>query len=146
MPVVDKPKAPRKLTDKQRKFVKAKLEGKTGVEAAMIAYPSVDYSVANAIAGENLKKPSIQEALEAAYAKRGLTIDALVAPHADALTANKVVPIEGDFYETDVPDHTTRMNASKNLAQFIGLGRTGEGTTNYNFINLSRSDKGDYGI
>lgn len=148
---MDKPtpiKKPRPLTTKQKKFIKAKLEGKTGVAAAQEAY-GVDYNSGKVIASNNLTKVNIQEALDAVYQKRGITLEKIVEPFALALDANKVVQVEGDFYETDVPDHTVRMTAGKNLAQFIGIGKQaseGGNTTNLNFINISRNDKGEYGL
>lgn len=53
----------RQLTKKQRKYVNAKVSGKTGVAAALESYDTTDYEVANAISVENLQKPSIQTEL-----------------------------------------------------------------------------------
>lgn len=75
----------KQLTTKQAKFVKAKAEGKTGTEAAMIAYDVKDATVASSIAAENLKKPSIQEVLQAELSKQGITIEKIVRPVARAL-------------------------------------------------------------
>ncbi len=116
-------KKPKKLTVKQAKFVKAKSEGKTGVEAARIAYDVVDYNTANVIASENLQKPTIQQALEAEYEKQGLTMSAIVKPIADGVKANRVVQVEGDFFETEVPDLPTRITAAKVAAMWLGVGK-----------------------
>jgi phage terminase small subunit len=74
-----------KLTVKQAKFVKAKAEGKTGVEAAMIAYDTTDVRTAAAISSENLTKPNIQEVLNNAMEKAGITVEAAIAPIGEAL-------------------------------------------------------------
>lgn len=116
------PKKP-KLTPKQAKYVKAKTEGKSGTEAARIAYNVKDNTVAAAISGENLRKPTIAAALEAAYERQGITVDAIVKPIADGLVANRVVTVEGDFYETEVADLPTRISAAKTAAQWIGVGK-----------------------
>lgn len=56
----------RGLSTKERRFVKEKMKGKTGVASALIAYDTTDYDTAAAIASENLSKPKIQEALDEA--------------------------------------------------------------------------------
>ena len=136
---------PRRLTTKQAKFVKAKIAGKTTVAAAMAAYPTVDYKSASVIGAQNLEKLSIQQALQEAYERQGLTVDALVRPLAEGLRANRVVQLEGDFYETEVPDHSTRIKAAGMAAQWIGLGKS-EGGNNFNFINIAGGDSGHYGL
>lgn len=111
-----------KLTVKQAKFVKAKAEGKTGVEAAMSAYDTTDYFTANAIASQNLQKPSIQEALHAEFKRQGITLERIVRPINEALDANKIVtsPTEPD---KEVADHSVRLKASGMAAQFMGIGK-----------------------
>lgn len=52
----------RRLSHKQKGFVKAIAKGKTGVQAALENYDT-DYNTARAIASENLTKPSIIKAL-----------------------------------------------------------------------------------
>jgi hypothetical protein len=135
----------RPLTVKQAKFVKAKAEGKTGVEAAMAAYDTTDYFTANAIAVQNSQKPSIQEALHAEFKRQGITLERIVRPINDALDANKIVtsPTEPD---KEVADHSIRLKASGMAAQFLGVGKQGDGTTNINFINVANTDKAEFNI
>jgi hypothetical protein len=83
--VAEKPKKPRRLTHKQRVFIKEKAKGKTNTEAAMIAYNVKDSTVARSVGAENLAKPSIREALELALEKAGITVEAAVAPIQKAL-------------------------------------------------------------
>jgi len=54
-----------KLTQKQQKFVIYYLELGNGVQAALKAYNTRDYSTAHSIASENLQKPTIRQAIEA---------------------------------------------------------------------------------
>lgn len=74
-----------KLTPKQAKFVRGIAEGKTNTQSALEAYDTESYEVANAIAVENLQKPSIQEAVEIARVKLNLTPERALKPIDDAL-------------------------------------------------------------
>jgi hypothetical protein len=143
-----------KLTIKQAKFVKAKAEGKTGVAAAQEAYPNLDYNSARVVASQNLAKLNIQEALEAEFTRQGITLEAIVKPIKDGLTASKINivrdPLGGEdsAFAEETPDHSIRLKASSMAAQFIGIGRNNNegGTTTLNFINVAKDDKGDYGL
>lgn len=75
----------KKLTQKQAKFIKGVAEGKPAYKAAAEAYDAKDLTVANAIAVENLQKPSIREALDEAMVKAGITPELIIAPVAEAL-------------------------------------------------------------
>lgn len=74
-----------KLTQKQAKFVRGIAEGKTNTQSALEAYDTDSYEVANAIAVENLQKPSIQQAVELARVKLGITPERALKPIDDAL-------------------------------------------------------------
>ena len=136
---------PRALTVKQRKFVANKVKGMTGVAAAQEAY-GASYSVANAIAGENLRKPSIQEAIEVEYEKQGISLAALIKPIADGLQAEKTVIIgkENDAFADQIPDHTTRLAAAKLGGMWLGIGRDkeeGSRTINFNITADTHKDQ-----
>ena len=68
----------RKLTLKQRRFVKAYVETGNGTEAAMRAYDTTDRHTAHAIASENLKKKSIRRHMRALLDAEGLSNRKLV--------------------------------------------------------------------
>lgn len=72
--VVTPVKKKRRLTVKQRKFVKGVLMGKSGTQAALETYDTDDVKVAGAIASENLQKPSIREAIEEALSGNDLSL------------------------------------------------------------------------
>lgn len=135
-----------KLTPKQAKFVKAKIAGKSGVAAAQEAYPGVDYSVANAIAHENLNKPSIAAALEAAYARQGITVDALVKPIADGLQAEKTIIIGSgdDAFADQIPDHSIRIAAAKLGGQWLGMGKEVAVSGGVHFHQHTAEKKAEY--
>lgn len=134
----------RQLTDKQRKFVKAKAEGKTGVQAAMEAYDTDDYNTANVIAVENLQKPTIQEAVQKEMARQGIDLESIVRPITDGLKAEKVSIVgNGDQAMAEVtPDHGIRLKASKMAQDLIGIKSDGNGNT-YNFTQVinQKADK-----
>jgi hypothetical protein len=132
-----------KLTYKQAKFVKAKAEGKTGVEAAMEAYDTTNYFTANAIAVENSQKPSIQQALHAEFQRQGITLERIVRPINDALDANKIVtsPTEPD---KEVADHSIRLKASGMAAQFMGIGKQTETPASIHFHQHVEEKKRQY--
>lgn len=70
----EKKKTLRRLTLKQQTFVKEYIETKgNGVKAALKAYDTTSYDTANAIAVENLQKPSIIQEMKRAADKVGLT-------------------------------------------------------------------------
>jgi phage terminase small subunit len=133
-----------KLTVKQAKFVKAKAEGKTGVEAAMIAYDTEDYNTANAIAVENLQKPTIQEALNVAFEKQGITLDKLVEPIAKGLEATKTGSANGAVFPSSEPDHSIRLSAAKTALDLLGVSKSQGNTTINNFGTIVGEMKDNY--
>lgn len=65
---------PRKLTNKQRKFIAEYLNnGFNGTQAAVVAYPNQSVATAGQQAYENMKKPEVQQAIDNALAKHELT-------------------------------------------------------------------------
>lgn len=65
----------KKLTPKQKKFVNAIVEWKTGTQAALEAYDTDEYFTAASIAYENLKKPQITSALDDLAGKAKTILD-----------------------------------------------------------------------
>ena len=136
----------RPLTQKQTKFVKAKAEGKTGVEAALIAYDTTDYNTAGTIAVENLQKPTIKQALDYEMAKQGITMEAIIRPVKEALTAEKV-SFGGSGEEAIAgtsPDHSARLQAVKIAAQFMGIGKNTEVSGGVHFHNHVEDKRNEY--
>ena len=73
----------RRLSKKAKGFVRDVVEGATGVQAALNNYDTDKYNVANAIASENLTKPAIIDAIDAA-----LTDELIAKKHLDLLNDN----------------------------------------------------------
>lgn len=134
-----------KLTPKQAKFVKGIAEGKPAYKAALAAYDTDDLNVANAIAVENLQKPTIQEAVQKSMEKQGITVDLVVKPIVDGLSAYKTgFSKDGDYMEFG-PDHSTRLKASSMALDLMGAKNKGDsGTTINQFGNIVNDMKDKY--
>ncbi|MDE2232919.1 MAG: terminase small subunit [Patescibacteria group bacterium] len=111
----------RTLTKKQRKFVNAYVEGKPGVKAALEAYDTEKYNVANAIATENLQKPAIVAELhklgfDSNNAKRvvgEILNDDTVEPTARLNAADKVFKVNSDY----APERRVNLNLDADLTE-----------------------------
>lgn len=66
------------LSNKQLIFIKNYLDGKSGTQAALIAYDTKNPKVAAQISYENLRKPDVKEAIKRALHSKGLTMDIIV--------------------------------------------------------------------
>lgn len=102
------------LTIKQAKFVRGIAEGKPNYKAALDAYDTDSPEVANAIAVENLQKPSIQEAVELARVKLNLTPERALKPIDDALNHE---------------DLEMRLKGSDRALKIMGIANKEGGTT-----------------
>lgn len=137
-----------KLTPTQAKLVKAKIKAeitnKSQNEVAQTVYPNATPASAGVMMSRELKKVNVQEALQIAMFNAGLTAEALANVVGDGMKANRVVQVEGDFYETEVPDHGIRLKAAGMAANWMGVGKDTDGATNINFINIAASQKDNY--
>lgn len=111
------PTKKRRLSKKQKGFVKDIVKGKTGVQAALDNYDTTDYNTAHAIASENLQKPAIAKAIQ-----DYLPDELLAQVHLEGLMATKLSGTGGmklsmgadgsvdEFGHSDleVPDYATR--------------------------------------
>jgi hypothetical protein len=120
-----------KLTQKQAKFVRGIAEGKTNTDAALAAYDTVDYGIASSIATENLKKPSVQEAVEYALVKLNITPERAIKPIDDALNDDDV---------------KTRLMGSDRAIKLMGIGQKSEGNVINNFGNMQLNHKSKYDL
>lgn len=132
-----------KITVKEAKLIKGIAEGKTKRQAAMDAYDTNTIETAAVIASEVLRKPNVQEALDIALDKYGLTIERAVEPINKALNAKKIVPIEGDFYVTDVDDLDMQLKGSDRALKLMGVSQEKGASTN-NFIQVIKEQSNKY--
>ena len=88
-----KKKKPRKLTYKQRAWVKEYIKcGGNATQAALKVYDTKDYRTANNIGAENLAKPSIIAEMEQHYEAHGLTKNRF-AEEVAGIVLDKKIPI-----------------------------------------------------
>lgn len=151
------------LTPTQARVVKAKVEadiaGKTITEVAPTVFPDAKTpESARVMMSQTLQNLTVQEAIQNALAEAGLTVDKLAGVVVDAMDATKTVIIrdkaataeesDNSAFADEVPDHGIRLKAAGMAAQWMGIGKVGEGgsAVNFNFINISKADKSEYGV
>ena len=136
------------LTIKEVKLIKALVAGKSMGQAGMIATGSSTPASGATQAGRLLKSDDVQQALAIAFEKHGITLDSAVAPIGKALLATKVqITGQGDqaFAEV-VEDIDLQLKGSDRALKLMGLNNNDSGTTNYNFINVAKTDKDDFNL
>lgn len=96
------------------------------------------------------QKLTDSEYVQALMAEVGLTdVDGFkVLKEGLGATKAVVMAAESDDSFVDVqPDYAVRHKYLETMLKVRGIGKQQEiGNTNYNFINVSRSDKGEYGL
>lgn len=113
------------MTITDLKFVKAKLEGKSDLQAAKIAKPHLKTDNSAGVVGHHMaKKPEIQDALAKALQKHQITLDRAIKPITDALDASKTVGV-GEYADV-VPDHAIRLRASNMSMDLLGVKRSSD--------------------
>lgn len=124
----------RPLTPKDTRFIRAKVDGKSNYEAAMVATGTDDMNVASTQAARMLHNVTLREALNEALYKAGLTIDNVAEVLTDATQATKTVQVGAKLVVTEVPDHSIRLNAVKAIGTiFADRSGNGDGGSTINF-------------
>ena len=134
-----------KLTAKEAKLVAGIVSGKTKKQAAKDAGYAGDGAGLSVNTSKVLKRPNVQEALQAEFIKQNITLGRIVKPISDALDASKIVtsPTEPD---KEVPDHGIRLKASGMAAQFLGINKNQEGGASIHFHAHVAEQREKYGI
>lgn len=85
-----------------------------------------------------LQRPLVKSALTNALERVGVTLEHIVQPIADALKATRsYVNKDGVMVESQVPDHKTRLEASRDAVALLGgIPKVGEGTPTAHGLNL----------
>jgi hypothetical protein len=142
-----------KLTVTQAKVVKAKIKAElTDTPIGKLAqevFPNATPESARVMVHQNLQNITVQQALQEALAKYDLTTDRLANVVDEAMSATKTVIIGKDeqAFADEVPDHGIRLKAAGMAANWMGIGKGQEGgTTNFNFVNVSKTDQNDYSL
>jgi hypothetical protein len=131
------PRAIRQTLDKrERRFVQGVVAGKSMTRAAKDAGYAT--STAEKRSYLILQRPLVKSALTNALARVGVTLEHIVRPIADALTATRsYVDKDGLMVDSHVPDHKIRLEASRDaVALFGGIPKVGEGTPTAHGLNL----------
>lgn len=144
------------LTPKQIKIVKGKVAGKTGRDIGKELYPNASPEAQSVLVSRQVNKVNVQQALQEEFAKQGITIEAIVKPIADGLTATRTVIIrdkgalntdasDNSAFADEVPDHAIRLKSSGMAAQFLGIGRSASDVT-INFITKANEQRDVYDL
>lgn len=137
-----------KLTPKQVKIVKGKAEGKPQRDIGLEVYPNATPESASVLVSRELKKVNVQQALDAALKKHGITLDHAIAPIGKALNATKIlISGQGDqaFAEV-VEDIDLQLKGSDRALKLMGVSNQESGTVNVNFINVAKTDKDTFDL
>lgn len=109
------------MTVREKKFVKAKLQGKSNLEATREAAPELKESSIAQTSDRLSKSVNVRQALDKALARHNITIDRILKPIDEALDASDpIYSKDGTFIETKV-NHTVRLAASDRAAKLMGL-------------------------
>lgn len=116
------------LTQKQLTIVEGKLKGKKQRQIGCEVYPGQTPGSAAVSVSRELRNANVQEYLQEALSRHGITIDEAVKPIGEALKATKVVIMRdraaskeesaNSAFAEEVSDHATRLRAS---AMALGL-------------------------
>ena len=144
-----KPKTKR-LTVKQTKLVQGIAQGKTVKVAGQEAGYGTTPESSRVIAHEVLRNPTVQEALQVALEKNGITLDRAIAPIGKALVATKVL-ITGkdeDAFAEVVDDIDVQLKGSDRALKLMGIsqGDTNNQTVNINFNQVAEDVRKSIGI
>jgi phage terminase small subunit len=143
-----KPKRQRtpQLNMREAKFVKAKIQGLSNTQAAIVATGTTSVNSAKTLGHRLSTSVNVQEAMRIALERRNLTADRIAGVIDDAMDANKTVAVgEGDIQT--VPDHSVRLKAAGMAATYMGVTKTpADGPTNNNFIQIVANQKNQYGL
>lgn len=106
-------------TQKQRRIIKAKIQGASNKDIGAAEYPQATPQSQAVLISRELKKTNVAQYMEQsklqALKEHNITWSRIIRPINDALEANKVVILgKGEDAFADVqPDHTTRLSAAK---------------------------------
>lgn len=120
----------RQLKPREIKYVKAKAEGKSNTEAAMIATGTKSINSAKTLGNRLSTNVNVQAAVAEALKKNGITLDNAIAPIGDAIRSD----------ELDM-----RLKGSDRALKLMGVGQTPSDLT-INFIGHSGKQQEIYDL
>jgi hypothetical protein len=112
-----------KLSPKQKRIVKRKIEGLQNKDIGKLEYPTATPASQAVLVSRELKKPNVAQYYEQGKLKalqdNMITWNRIIKPVSDALDATMLAQVEGDYYDTGIPNHTTRLSASKRAQELL---------------------------
>lgn len=138
-----------KVTVKEAKLVEGVIAGKTKRQAAKDAgYNNSTPAGLSVRASNTLKKDNVQEYYAELMAKHEITVERALKPISKALDAKKtVVSSDGDNASyNEVDDLDMQLKGSDRALKLLGVSAPENTTTNYNFINVAKGDKVEFGV
>lgn len=132
----------KKLTLKQKKFLKVYFETGNATKASLAAYDTDDPHMASNIGAENVAK--LGDVVRYIMNKKGLDVEKMVDTVNGAMEANRIHGTGDNFVE--IPDHPTRLKAVEVAERWIGIKPEEDGTkiqNNYFNIISQERDKFD---
>ncbi len=137
-----------KVTVREAKLVQGVVAGKTKRQAAKDAGYGGSPETLSVRASSVLKKRNVQDYYAELMAKHEITVERALKPISKALDAKKtVVTGDGDNASyNEVDDLDMQLKGSDRALKLLGVSAPENTTTNYNFINVAKGDKVEFGV
>lgn len=124
-------------TQKQMLVAQAVVEGKLQTTAKNLLLASAGYSPA--IANKNPADVFTSVGFKKALIALGITPEVIAQPAIEALEATKGSFYQGEYYETEKPDHLVRLKGAEQLAELVGAKKVINENHNIN-VNVDFED------
>lgn len=137
-----------KVTVREAKLVQGVVAGKTKRQAAKDAGYGGSPETLSVRASSVIKKSNVQDYYAELMAKNEITVERALKPISKALDAKKtVVTGDGDNASyNEVDDLDMQIKGSDRALKLLGVSAPENTTTNYNFINVAKGDKVEFGV
>lgn len=137
-----------KVTVREAKLVQGVVAGKTKRQAAKDAGYGGSPETLSVRASSVIKKSNVQDYYAELMAKHEITVERALKPISKALDAKKtVVTGDGDNASyNEVDDLDMQIKGSDRALKLLGVSAPENTTTNYNFINVAKGDKVEFGV
>lgn len=134
-----------KVTVREAKLVQGVVAGKTKRQAAKDAGYGGSPETLSVRASSVIKKSNVQDYYDELMAKHEITVERALKPISKALDAKKSVAVGEDDY-AQVDDLDMQLKGSDRALKLLGVSAPENTTTNYNFINVAKGDKVEFGV
>jgi phage terminase small subunit len=137
-----------KVTVREAKLVQGVVAGKTKRQAAKDAGYGGSPETLSVRASSVIKKSNVQDYYAELMAKHEITVERALKPISKALDAKKtVVTGDGDNASyNEVDDLDMQLKGSDRALKLLGVSAPENPITNYNFINVAKGDKVEFGV